>query len=195
NAASEVWQKKRAPLGFRAGEEDRDKQEEDIESQVRQALRASDFPPEFVSRLSHVLLFRPLETEHLRTLAAKRLATLAQQAFDEDLVVIEYSEDLLDWLMDWAGEVQDCRRVMVAVQRLVEMPLARWRSTERFKLREAVLVTIKPGKEAAAIQASDDPLTVRSRMMGRLAETYENRRRQEERWRAARVILGSASSR
>jgi len=195
NAASEVWKKRRAPLGFQAGDAQETRKPEDLEAQVRQALQASDFPPEFISRLSHILVFHPLETKHLHTLAAKMLADLAEQAMEEDNVLLEYSDDLVDWVMESVGETQDCRRVTVAIQRLVEMPLARWRSRERFKLGETVLVSLSPGDDGARVEATDEDEVVQFRLMAKVGETFRKRRQQEEKWRAARVILGSASSR
>jgi ATP-dependent Clp protease ATP-binding subunit ClpC len=74
--------KKQATMGFRSG--DREKTYEDMKSKVMDELKRT-FRPEFLNRIDEVIVFHPLEEEHLTEIVELMLLELGKRLGDYDI--------------------------------------------------------------------------------------------------------------
>lgn len=81
--------KKQATMGFRAA--DREKTYEDMKNKVMDELKRT-FRPEFINRIDEVIVFHPLEEEHLSEIVDLMLRELARRLADYE-ISLDVSED------------------------------------------------------------------------------------------------------
>jgi ATP-dependent Clp protease ATP-binding subunit ClpC len=74
--------RKQATLGFRSG--DRDKTYEVMKNQIMDELKRT-FRPEFLNRIDEVIVFHPLEEEHLMEIVNLMLLELARRLADYNI--------------------------------------------------------------------------------------------------------------
>jgi ATP-dependent Clp protease ATP-binding subunit ClpB len=85
---------------------------------------AQHFRPEFLNRIDDIVVFHPLEREHIRRIVDIQLATLRQRLADRDMR-LELDERALDRLAEAGFDpVYGARPLKRAIQQEVENPLA-----------------------------------------------------------------------
>ena len=86
----------------------------------------SQLPPELWGRLDERLVFQPLTREEVHKIADLQLRESARTLFSEREVTLEWSGDVLDFLLDNGGysPEQGARGMRQAIQQYVEGPVA-----------------------------------------------------------------------
>lgn len=107
-------------LGFRTGDSDRAAM---LESRVREAIDRA-FSPEFVNRLDEIVMFRPLEREHIEAIARKMVRGVIERARVPG-VTLEVGDEAYRFLAERGyDETYGARSLRRAIQRYLENPLS-----------------------------------------------------------------------
>lgn len=117
-----------------------------FESVVRHEL-TERFRPELLNRLDRIIVFRPLEREHLRSILQRELENVLARVQATQHVACAAGDDVLDWLLAQKLPPEEGAR---AIRRLVER-----------EVTSAIgrLLTEKPGKRKITFSASAKKLT------------------------------------
>ncbi len=130
------------PLGFQKPQwEDKYKK---IKDNVLEELKKT-FNPEFLNRVDEIVVFHPLEKEHLVKIIDLLITELNKQLLDQDLAV-ELSDEITDWLI--ANNYQPsygARPMRRAIQKHIEDPLSDEILRERFKNIKKIKVILEKG--------------------------------------------------
>ena len=124
NLGSGLIQESR-PVGFGAGkEEDEDKAEYDILKEKTMNAIESNLPPEFINRLSDVIVFTPLNKVEQR-----QITRLLGKDLDKRLealdIVVKCSDDALDYITDIGyNKAMGARPLARAISTYLEQPLS-----------------------------------------------------------------------
>jgi len=136
-------------------------------------------------------MFNTLSSEHLEEIARRKLAVLRDRALTEDFVFLEYDETLLpQWLVERLGTSPDCRRLNVALETLIELPLARWRMERGSDIS---IVRLEPKEKEVRVIVEERPSAegdVQQLLFQRVAELFAQEQERERRRQTARVVLG-----
>jgi len=118
------------PLGFqRASDEDRYREMKD---RVLNELKKT-FNPEFLNRVDEIVVFHPLEKEHIVKIIHLLVNELNKQLMDHDLAV-ELSDEAVEWLIKKNYQPSyGARPMRRAIQRYIEDPLSEEILKGRFK--------------------------------------------------------------
>jgi len=131
-------------MGF--GEMDREHSFQRIEEEILGELRRS-FSPEFINRVDEVIVFNPLEAEHLRAivdiLMADVNATLAERHLE-----ITLSDEAKEWLLEKAGidPSTGARPLRRTIQRHVQDAVSELLINQHGENIEAIEVTVDGGE-------------------------------------------------
>jgi ATP-dependent Clp protease ATP-binding subunit ClpC len=98
---------------------------DDVSSKIVAAARAA-LAPELYNRIDEVLVFAPLSRDDVREIARRLLDGVRQSLLAQRGVELEYSPDLLEYLMDAGGfePTLGARPMKRTIARLLEAPLA-----------------------------------------------------------------------
>lgn len=124
NLGSGLIQESRA-VGFGAGkEEDADKAEYEILKDKTMAAINKSLPPEFINRLSDVIVFTPLNKEEQRQITRLLGKNLDKRLEDLDIVV-KCSDEALDYVTDVGyDKAMGARPLARAISTYLEQPLS-----------------------------------------------------------------------
>ncbi len=117
---------------------------EDVEREVRAALRG-EFKPEFLNRIDDILVFRPLEREHLAEIVSLQLDRVARWLAERE-IRLEVSPEATDLIAEVGYEPAfGARPLKRAIQRLLTDPLAMAFLEGRFSDGDAIHVGVDEG--------------------------------------------------
>ena len=123
---------------------------DEVETEVRGALRGN-FKPEFLNRVDEILVFRPLELEHLESIVGLQLDRVRQTLGDRE-VTIEVTPAARRRIAEVGYEPAfGARPLKRAIQRLISDPLAMAFLEGRFSEGDTVRIDIDPGGEGLVI--------------------------------------------
>jgi ATP-dependent Clp protease ATP-binding subunit ClpC len=137
-------------MGF--GEVDREHSFQRIEEEILGELRRS-FSPEFINRVDEVIVFNPLDSEHLRAivdiLMADVNATLAERHLE-----ITLSDEAKEWLLEKAGidPSTGARPLRRTIQRHVQDAVSELLINQHGENIEAIEVTVDGGELHLAVR-------------------------------------------
>ncbi|AVX32251.1 ATP-dependent Clp protease ATP-binding subunit ClpC [Carboxydocella thermautotrophica] len=138
--------KKEASLGFKAGEaEDKRDAYEKMKDKLMDQLKHT-FRPEFLNRIDEIIVFHPLEEEHIQQIVDLMLAALNKRLQDFGVqveVTPAAKEVLVKKGYDPAFGARPLRR---AIQRMVEDQLSEELLKGTFALGDTVIVDAEDGK-------------------------------------------------
>ncbi|MDF3066529.1 MAG: ATP-dependent Clp protease ATP-binding subunit ClpA [Polyangiaceae bacterium] len=123
NLGAEVLgQASKRRVGFGGGEP---ASVDDVSSKIVAAARAA-LAPELYNRIDEVLVFAPLSRDDVREIARRLLDGVRQSLLAQRGVELEYSPELLEYLMDAGGfePTLGARPMKRTIARLLEAPLA-----------------------------------------------------------------------
>jgi ATP-dependent Clp protease ATP-binding subunit ClpC len=131
-------------LGFRAGDEPEREYEamkDRIMDEVKRTLR-----PEFLNRIDELIVFHPLEDDHLKKIVELMLRDVSGR-LAENQVQVGFDESVLDYLLrEGTDRVFGARPLRRAVQRLVEDELSDALLRREIAPGESVVVRVVEGK-------------------------------------------------
>lgn len=129
-------------LGFAAGGDERAKTYEDMKNNVMGELKRT-FRPEFLNRIDEIIVFHPLDEEHIKRIVGIMIDSLAKRLKQND-IIIEVTDDAKAFLakkgFDQAYGARPLRR---SIQSLVEDRLAEEMLEGKVKHGDKVLVDLK----------------------------------------------------
>ena len=126
-------------MGFSTGVENVEKTYNDMKNNVMGELKKS-FRPEFLNRIDEIIVFHPLEEEHLKKIVALMINNLAKR-LEQNSINIEVSEDAIDLLAKkGTDQVYGARPLRRAIQSMVEDKLAEEMLEGRVKAGDKVFV-------------------------------------------------------
>lgn len=131
---------KSTPLGFQRSEgvEVYDKIKENVMNELRKA-----FNPEFLNRVDEIVVFHPLEKEHLISIIDLLIDEMNNQLIDQD-IVLEVSTEVKEWILDrYYKPSYGARPMRRAIQKVIEDPLAEEILKGRFKGSNRIRVLLE----------------------------------------------------
>lgn len=135
--------KKQATMGFRAA--DREKTYEDMKNKVMDELKRT-FRPEFLNRIDEVIVFHPLEQEHLTEIVDLMLRELGQRLGDYE-IRLDVSNEAKAFL---AGEGYDptygARPLRRVIQKRIEDEVSERMLRGEFTPNDTILVEAEDGR-------------------------------------------------
>jgi ATP-dependent Clp protease ATP-binding subunit ClpC len=142
NAGCEALHKTRGRIGF-----------EDVSATSHEALRETvlqeaqaSFAPELWNRIDEKLVFLPLRTENLESIAKNVLEELSQTAFSEREVSLVHTQAALRYLAEISLDpVLGARPLRQTIQRLVESPFAERVLSGAFVSGDTVRLDLRDG--------------------------------------------------
>ena len=126
-------------MGFKAGERKDTLDYETMKERVTDELRRT-FRPEFLNRVDEVIVFHPLEEEHMKEIVELMLKTIGKRIAEFGLH-LEFTQEAKELLVkegyDPAFGARPLRRV---IQRMVEDELSEEMLAGKFKSGDEILV-------------------------------------------------------
>lgn len=146
NLGSGLIQESRA-VGFGAGkEEDVDKAEYEILKDKTMAAINKSLPPEFINRLSDVIVFTPLNKEEQRQITRLLGKSLDKRLEDLDIVV-KCSDEALDFITDEGyNKTMGARPLARAISTYLEQPLSIYLLEDKIVKGDLVKVELEDGE-------------------------------------------------
>jgi ATP-dependent Clp protease ATP-binding subunit ClpC len=132
-------------LGFQSGEhgEQSRRRKEDVLGELRRS-----FSPEFLNRIDEIVVFHPLEKEHLFNILDILLRELNLRLLDKG-VTIEVDEEVKHWLIKEGYEpLYGARPMRRTIQRAIGDPLSEELIKGRFKDSRKIKVVMRDGVPA-----------------------------------------------
>jgi len=149
---------KATPLGFQ-----RDVSEmvyEKIKENVLNELKKT-FNPEFLNRVDEIVVFHPLEKDHLLSIIDLLVEETNRLLLEQQDVVIEVAPEVKDWIIEhYYQPTYGARPMRRAVQKVIEDPLSEELLKGRFKNSQRVNVILE-GDKPVFIEA-EEPVTILS---------------------------------
>jgi ATP-dependent Clp protease ATP-binding subunit ClpC len=129
-------------LGFAAANADKAKDYNDMKNNVMGELK-NTFRPEFLNRVDEIIVFHPLEEEHLKSIVGLMIESLAKR-LKENAIALEVTEDA-KLLLAKKGfdQVYGARPLRRAIQSMVEDKLAEEMLEGRVKAGDKVIIESK----------------------------------------------------
>jgi ATP-dependent Clp protease ATP-binding subunit ClpC len=148
-----------------------------LEHKVRREME-SHFRPEFINRLDHVVVFRPLDEETMRRIARRELTRLGElDGVRDQKQVLEVDEAALDLLVRRGFDRKfGARPLKRAIKQLITTPLARLLVTKPPTPRQIVrvlargdqmILDLESTEESVKARALDDKLQIEDAASGR----------------------------
>ncbi|MEW6161945.1 MAG: ATP-dependent Clp protease ATP-binding subunit [Nitrospirota bacterium] len=112
---------KATPLGFQKGTPDvvYEKMKENVLNELKKT-----FNPEFLNRVDEIVVFHPLEKEHLLSIVDLLVEETNRMLLERDLI-IELSKEVKEWIIKhYYQPVYGARPMRRAVQKVIEDPLS-----------------------------------------------------------------------
>jgi len=149
---------KATPLGFQ-----RDVSEmvyERIKDNVLNELKKT-FNPEFLNRVDEIVVFHPLEKEHLLSIIDLLVEETNRMLLEQQEIVIEVAPEVKEWIIaHYYQPTYGARPMRRAVQKVIEDPLSEELLKGRFKNTQKVNI-ILDGDKPLFIEA-EEPVTILS---------------------------------
>lgn len=159
NVGANHIQKTRA-LGF-APKEDDAKNYEEMKERVMEELRRT-FRPEFLNRVDEIIVFHPLNEEHMKKIVDLMLKQVNERLKENNLT-IEVSEKAKEWLVKKGFDpMYGARPLRRVIQKEVEDSLS----------EEILKGSISPG-DVVLVDVEDDKLTFRKKELSLTANSGE----------------------
>ncbi len=118
---------------------------EQIKDNVLNELKKT-FNPEFLNRVDEIVVFHPLEKEHLMSIIDLLIKDTNRMLLDQELV-IEVSQEVKEWLISrYYQPIYGARPMRRAVQKEIEDPLSEELLNGRFKGTHKVTVVLEAGR-------------------------------------------------
>lgn len=132
-------------LGFAPVSQDKAKSYEDMKNNVMGELK-KNFRPEFLNRIDEIIVFHPLEEEHLKKIVGLMVNNLADRLKQND-ITIEVSEEAKALLAkNGFDQVYGARPLRRAVQSMIEDKLAEEMLEGKVKSGDKVFVDAREGE-------------------------------------------------
>jgi ATP-dependent Clp protease ATP-binding subunit ClpC len=129
-------------MGFSTGVESTERNYNDMKNNVMGELKNS-FRPEFINRIDEIIVFHPLEEEHLKKIVELMINNLAKR-LQQSSINIEVSEDAIALLAKkGTDQIYGARPLRRAIQSMVEDKLAEEMLEGRVKAGDKVFVQRK----------------------------------------------------
>lgn len=131
---------KSTPLGFQRSEgvEVYDKIKENVMNELRKA-----FNPEFLNRVDEIVVFHPLEKEHLISIIDLLIDEMNSQLIDQD-IVLDVSTEVKEWILERHYKPSyGARPMRRAIQKVIEDPLSEEILKGRFKGSNKIRVLLE----------------------------------------------------
>jgi ATP-dependent Clp protease ATP-binding subunit ClpA len=107
----------------------------------------SQLRPEFLNRIDEIIVFHPLDREHIKQIVGLQVQALKDRLLEHSGISLEISEEAKELLADLGFDpVYGARPLKRVIQKMVENPLALEILEGRFGEGERVLVDTKDGK-------------------------------------------------
>ncbi len=136
--------KQKAGLGFQAGS-DGEREYEDMKERILEEVRRT-LRPEFINRVDEMIVFHPLEDQHLKGIVGLMLEEVAERLRDNDLQV-SFNDSVVDHLLaEGTDKTYGARPLRRAIQRLVEDEMSDAMLSGKIRPGERVEVTMEDGK-------------------------------------------------
>ena len=134
-----------------------------LESKVRREMEAH-FRPEFINRLDHVVVFRPLDEETMRRIARRELEKLGELDGVRDLKqVLEVDEGAIDLLVNRGFDRKfGARPLKRAIKELITTPLARLLVTRPPASRQIVRVLARGDQMILDLESTEASVKARA---------------------------------
>jgi ATP-dependent Clp protease ATP-binding subunit ClpC len=134
------------PMGFQksAWEDKYKKIKDDVLAELKKT-----FNPEFINRVDEIVVFHPLEKEHLVKITGMLITELNKQLLDDHDFIVEVSDEVVEWLI--ANNFQHsygARPMRRAVQKNIEDPLSEEILKGRFKDVKKLKIILQNGVPA-----------------------------------------------
>ena len=130
-------------MGFAAGNETA-KNYEDMKGNVMGELKRT-FRPEFLNRIDEIIVFHPLDEEHIKKIVGLMIDTLAKR-LKQNEIVIEVTDDVKTFLAQKGfDQLYGARPLRRSIQSLVEDRLAEEMLEGKVKTGDNVLIDMKDG--------------------------------------------------
>jgi ATP-dependent Clp protease ATP-binding subunit ClpC len=133
---------KATPLGFQKNQisEVYDNMKDNVLNELRKT-----FNPEFLNRVDEIVVFHPLEKEHLLSIIDLLVNETNKQLLDQDLF-IEVSEEVKEWILDkFYKPAYGARPMRRAIQKVIEDPLSEEILKGNFKGTYKIKVILESG--------------------------------------------------
>jgi len=173
---------KEGGLGFRTSEREGAVDYEVIKDRLMEQVKR-EFRPEFLNRVDEIIVFRPLELEHLVQIVGLMLRDVAERLKEMGIGLVVTDRAKAKLAEEGNDPTYGARPLRRAVVRLVEDPLSEECLKGRFKSGDTVQVDWEPDKGFVftALQPEGDPKAATSGDLGgepdRSAETSRGDRR------------------
>ena len=167
NLGSGLIQESRA-VGFGAGkEEDQDKAEYEILKDKTMAAIEKSLPPEFINRLSDVIVFTPLNKEEQRQITRLLGKDLDKRLEDLDIVV-KCSDEALDFITDMGyNKAMGARPLARAISTYIEQPLSIYLLEDKIVNGDYVKVELEDNELVFYKQVGEDLIPVEDKELAK----------------------------
>ncbi|MCR4435175.1 MAG: ATP-dependent Clp protease ATP-binding subunit [Clostridiales bacterium] len=129
-------------MGFSAGGDERAKNYEDMKNNVMGELKKT-FRPEFLNRVDEVIVFHPLDEEHLKKIVGLMIDSLAKR-LKQNAITLEVSEEAKAFLVKKGfDQIYGARPLRRSIQSLVEDKLAEHMLEGKVKAGDNVVIDFK----------------------------------------------------
>ncbi|MCX7921079.1 MAG: ATP-dependent Clp protease ATP-binding subunit [Clostridia bacterium] len=126
-------------LGFAAAADEKAKTYEDMKSNVMGELKRT-FRPEFLNRIDEIIVFHPLDKEHIKQIVGLMIDSLAKRLKQTD-ISLEVADSAKEYLADKGfDQVYGARPLRRAIQSMVEDRLAEEMLEGKVKSGDKVLI-------------------------------------------------------
>ncbi|MEW6214619.1 MAG: AAA family ATPase, partial [Nitrospirota bacterium] len=145
---------KATPLGFQRGTSEvvYEKMKENVLNELKKT-----FNPEFLNRVDEIVVFHPLEKEHLLSIIDLLVKETNRMLIEQELV-IEVSREVKEWIIKhYYQPVYGARPMRRAVQKVIEDPLSEELLKGRFKGMNRIKVILEADMPAF-IESEEVPL-------------------------------------
>ena len=133
---------KATPLGFQR--EGSGEVYKNIKDNVLNELRKT-FNPEFLNRVDEIVVFHPLEKQHLISIIDLLIEETNMQLIEQE-VILEVSQEVKEWILDHHYKPSyGARPMRRAVQKTIEDPLSEEILKGRFKGAQKIRVLLDAG--------------------------------------------------
>ncbi len=137
---------KATPLGFQRNISEM--VYEKIKENVLNELKKT-FNPEFLNRVDEIVVFHPLEKEHLLSIIDLLIDETNRLLIEQQELIIEVSDEIKEWIIKhYYQPVYGARPMRRAVQKIIEDPLSEELLRGRFKNVHKVRVILEDDKPA-----------------------------------------------
>lgn len=129
-------------LGFSSGNAEKAKTYNDMKNNVMGELK-NTFRPEFLNRVDEIIVFHPLEEEHLKSIVGLMIKSLAKRLRDNAIVLEVTDEAKLLLAKKGFDQVYGARPLRRAIQSMVEDKLAEEMLEGRVRAGDKVVIESK----------------------------------------------------